>query len=118
MIICYSISTTVLAAESSQKNSENTEEWMEIPINGRGIKIVNNDGAEIIVVDRFGGIYLNGDVYFNYEKYEKNENGISEKAGVNNFNLIIVYVMLILLYVLCFIMLCRDKIWKVSQNEK
>lgn len=83
------------------------EEWAEIPIDGRGIKIVNEYGTEIVVVDKFGGIYLNGDVYFNYEKYE----GKEEKEGTSqsSFHLIIIYVMLALLSVLYVVMFCRIK---------
>lgn len=118
IIICCFASTNVIVTKANQKNDNETEEWMEIPITGRGIKIVNSDGAEIVLVDRLGGIYLNGDVYFNYEKYEKYENGISEKTHTSNFNFIIVYIMLILLFILHFVMLYKDNIWKGSQNEK
>lgn len=90
------------------------EEWTEIPIEGRGIKIVNEYGAEIVVVDKFGGIYLNGDVYFNYEKYENME--AKEETDQNSFNLIVVYIMLALLSVLYVVMFCKDKSFKGEKH--
>lgn len=84
-----------------------SEAWAEIPIDGRGIKIVNEDGAEIVLIDKFGGIYLNGDVYFNYEKY--NGEAAGEEADRSSFNFIVVYVMLGILSVLYLVMFCKDK---------
>lgn len=59
------------------------------------------------MIDKFGGIYLNGDVYFNYEKY--NGEAAGEEADRSSFNFIVVYVMLGILSVLYLVMFCKDK---------
>ena len=44
-------------------------EWLTIKAGTGGVKIVSHDGKkELIAVDNFGGIYLNGDVYINGTK--------------------------------------------------
>lgn len=43
--------------------------WLTLQLGERGIRIVNEENREIVIVDKYGGIYLNGDVYVNGEKY-------------------------------------------------
>lgn len=107
-LMAWLLPARVLAEESSETDKGGgSEAWAEIPIDGRGIKIVNEDGAEIVLIDKFGGIYLNGDVYFNYEKY--NGEAAGEEADRSSFNFIVVYVMLGILSVLYLVMFCKDK---------
>lgn len=53
----------------TQRNPDegDTSTWLTVkPSDGEvGVRIVSNDGKEIIAVDNYGGIYINGDIYAN-----------------------------------------------------
>lgn len=42
--------------------------WLTLQLGERGIRIVNEENQEIVIVDRYGGIYFNGEVYVNGER--------------------------------------------------
>lgn len=94
------------ALYGTQYNGTDTQEWLTLQLEGRGLKIVNDDGTAIVMVDKYGGIYLSGTVYVNSEKYAGNA---AETSGFNNFNLMILYVMVMVLFVLCMISLCKNR---------
>lgn len=106
VVLAAWIPINIMAAEGNNIDEYGDRE--EISILKRGIKIVNEDGVEIVVIDKFGGIYLNGDVYVNHELYNNNENNMAPNH--NSLNLIVIYIMLGLLFILYFIMFCRNKI--------
>ncbi|MCX4321656.1 MAG: hypothetical protein OSJ59_01690 [Lachnospiraceae bacterium] len=94
-------------AEEEAKIEGGGEEWEEVLINGRGIKVVNGDGAEIVIIDKYGGIYLNGTIYVNQNEYQ---NISTIESDTSSFNFIVIYIMLIVLFILYFVILCgRDK---------
>ena len=72
IILMCSVSINSFAEEKGELDEISDDEWLEIPFGGRGIKVLNEYGTEIVVIDKFGGIYLNGDIYINYEKYKNN----------------------------------------------
>ena len=45
-----------------------TSKWLTIQNGDSGVRIVTKDGKEIVAVDNYGGIYLNGDLYLNDSK--------------------------------------------------
>lgn len=48
---------------------QDTPHWLTVRIGQEGLRIVSHDGArELLAVDQYGGIYLNGDVYVNGKK--------------------------------------------------
>ncbi len=50
--------------------------WLTLKLGGRGLRIVNEEGIDVVVVDQFGGVYINGQKC-NPEQEE-------EKAGVSS----------------------------------
>lgn len=60
---------------------EDGAKWSEIRMNGRGLIIKNQEGAEIIMVDRFGGIYLQGEIYLNNKKVDSTALDGAEKIS-------------------------------------
>lgn len=51
------------------ENFEDKKNWMTLRAGEGGIRIVSNDNTkELVAVDNYGGIYLNGDVYVNGKK--------------------------------------------------
>lgn len=69
--------------------------------------MVNGDGAEIVIIDKYGGIYLNGTIYVNQNEYQ---NISTIESDTSSFNFIVIYIMLIVLFILYFVILCgRDK---------
>ncbi len=104
IICCTSINTF---AVENEMNEDSNDEWSEISFDGRGIKFVNEYGTEIVKIDKFGGIYLNGDVYINNDKID---NSMSEELNENGFNFIILYAMLSVLLVLYVGSLFKEKL--------
>lgn len=47
-----------------------TSNWLTLQAGEIGVRVVNREGNELIAVDNFGGIYLNGDVYIKDQKLE------------------------------------------------
>jgi len=41
--------------------------WLMLRLGERGLRIVNEEGNDIILIDKFGGIYMNGKVFINGE---------------------------------------------------
>lgn len=37
-----------------------TSEWLTLQLGGRGLRIVNSEGNDVVLVDQFGGVYING----------------------------------------------------------
>ena len=49
----------------------NPEEWLTLRAGEGGVRVVSNDNTtELLAIDNYGGIYLNGDVYIRGEKLE------------------------------------------------
>ena len=115
MILTCSVSINSFAEEKGELDEISDDEWLEIPFGGRGIKVLNEYGTEIVVIDKFGGIYLNGDIYINYEKYKNN---IDDGSDQNGFNFIVVYGMLALLFVLYGVSFFRDKKSRGLEQER
>lgn len=69
--------------------SETTDpnDWLTLRAGTGGIRIVSNDNTkELLAVDNYGGIYLNGDLYVNNEKVQDKQKLLTmPKAIVNGF---------------------------------
>ena len=102
------ISLTDIITET-ERNPEvgDTSKWLTItPSDGEvGIRIVSNDGKEIIAIDNYGGIYINGDIYTNGKVVsnnndgdEKKDNQIHLENGFLYFGLLINFLLLIYLF--------------------
>lgn len=87
IIIIMNVSDVVMASEEQKGNSEameieglkfsngesdfgslygaqysdtDTSEWLTLQLGGRGLRIVNNEGNDVVLVDQFGAVYING----------------------------------------------------------
>lgn len=50
---------------------DNPEEWMTLRAGEGGIRVLSNDNTtELLAIDNYGGIYLNGDVYVRGQRME------------------------------------------------
>lgn len=60
-----------------------TANWLTLQLGERGIRIINEEKRELIIVDKYGGIYLNGEVYVNGERYgeDKGNKGVFYPEG-------------------------------------
>ncbi len=55
----------------SRQPGQDTPQWLTLRMGQEGLRIVSNDGQrELIAVDVYGGIYLNGDVFVNGRKLQ------------------------------------------------
>ncbi len=60
----YGTAGVIMEAPRDPESADNSN-WLTIQNGEAGTRIVTNESQEIIAVDNFGGIYLNGDVYLN-----------------------------------------------------
>ena len=56
--------------------------WLTIQAGDMGVRIVSEDNQELIAVDNFGGIYLNGDVYVNQKLLDLDTMGTDSEQNV------------------------------------
>lgn len=59
-----------IGAEERNPDEDDHSNWLTIRAGDIGVRIVTQDGRELIAADNYGGIYLNGDVYLNQELLE------------------------------------------------
>lgn len=108
LIVCFSYSIAALSIEKenevnvgdaygtiygTERNPQegDTSKWLTIQNGDSGVRIVSKDGKEIVAVDNYGGIYLNGDVFMNGQKVDPKA---SYKA--NGFMYLLIIISLIL----------------------
>ncbi len=41
-------------------SESDTSKWLTLSLEGRGFRIVNNEGNDIVLIDQFGSVYING----------------------------------------------------------
>jgi len=58
----YGNAGMITEAERDPETGDHSN-WLTIQAGDMGVRIVSKDNQELIAVDNFGGIYLNGDVY-------------------------------------------------------
>lgn len=56
-----------IGEEERNPDAEDHSNWLTIRAGDYGVRIVTQDGMELIAADNHGGVYLNGDVYLNRE---------------------------------------------------
>lgn len=44
----------------AQYSDYDTSEWLTLQLGGRGLRIVNDEGNDVVLVDQFGAVYING----------------------------------------------------------
>lgn len=54
-----------------------TSKWLTVQNGETGTRIVSKDGKELVAVDNYGGIYINGDLYLNSKKFDPNQKYIA-----------------------------------------
>ncbi|MFB5266680.1 hypothetical protein ACE41H_07765 [Paenibacillus enshidis] len=92
--------------EKRMESEGDQREWLTIKQSEAGFRIVSNDGKkEAVMVDNFGGIYLNGDLYLNNKKINDVLNESVTRNYVNTVVVVIISVLSILLLVLTFVLL-------------
>lgn len=60
----YGTAGVITESERAPEQGDHSN-WLTIQSKDAGVRVVNNEGRELVAVDNFGGIYLNGDVYLN-----------------------------------------------------
>lgn len=58
---------TIYGAEYDPAAGNNSK-WMTVKLGENGLRIINNENNEIIMVDKYGGVYVKGTFYLNGEK--------------------------------------------------
>ncbi|MDP1394621.1 hypothetical protein Q8G28_14655 [Lysinibacillus capsici] len=81
-------------------DSEDDKQWLTITMPEGGVRIVDQKNQqEFLAIDSYGGIYLNGDVYINGTKLDRQVGSNSIKENVyNRENVILVYISTILFF--------------------
>lgn len=81
---------TIYGTERNPEQGD-TSKWLTIQNGDSGVRIMAKDGKEIVAVDNYGGIYLNGDVFMNGEKIDPKQ---SYKS--NGFMYLLIIISLVL----------------------
>ena len=78
---------------------DDTSKWLTIKPGENGVRIINDDNTDIFMVDKYGGIYINGQLYVNGEEYvQYTPEGFSPENGFLYFLIIISLCFNIFLY--------------------
>ncbi|MCI9570647.1 MAG: hypothetical protein HFG14_12400 [Lachnospiraceae bacterium] len=89
---------SIFGAEYDPENG-NTSKWLTIKPGENGVRIINDDNTDIFMVDKYGGIYINGQLYVNGEEYvQYTPEGFSPENGFLYFLIIISLCFNIFLY--------------------
>ena len=60
-----------IGEEERNPDAEDHSNWLTIRAGDYGVRIVTQDGMELIAADNHGGVYLNGDVYLNQQQLKQ-----------------------------------------------
>lgn len=102
------------------------EEWLTLRAGTGGIRVVSNDNTkELLAIDNYGGLYLNGDVYINGQRIESMiSSGVSSDSTVPNeendtIKIILIIVSILMVFViLFFVFLVLPMKKKILELEK
>lgn len=64
-VVCQYGTAGSINGEERNPEQDDHSNWLTIHAGDYGVRIVAQDGRELIAVDNYGGIYLNGDLYLN-----------------------------------------------------
>ena len=60
-----------IGEEERDPDADDHSKWLTLRAGDIGVRIVTKDGWELVAVDNYGGVYLNGEVYLNQEPLEQ-----------------------------------------------
>lgn len=108
IILCLFLTTPVYAATSQEQIRNEKREaqyndsnnWLTLKGSEGGVRFVTKDGKESILIDNFGGIYFNGDVFVNNKKL----NDVLEKT-VNKDTMQIFMIFMISIFLIFFLIM-------------
>lgn len=63
------------AIYGAEYSSDNTSKWLTIKPGEAGVRIIDKDNNDLFMVDKYGGIYMNGTVFVNGEELSSTKNG-------------------------------------------
>lgn len=84
---------SLYGSDISDENNE-TSKWLTYQIGERGIRIINEEQQEIVKIDKYGGIYIKGDVYLN------DSNTPVDKTKSKNFSIGFLYLLIVCNFIL------------------
>lgn len=67
----------------------NNSKWMTVKLGENGLRIINNENNEIIMVDKYGGVYVKGTFYLNGEEVNIDNKKIKFDSGFLYFLIVI-----------------------------
>lgn len=77
-----------VSLEKNNNSATDKREWLTVRQSEAGLRIISNDKKkEVALIDNFGGIYLNGDLYLNNEKVN---DILKENASLSYVNTVVV----------------------------
>lgn len=59
---------TIYGAEYDSENG-NTSKWLTIKPGDNGVRIIGENNQDVLMVDKHGGVYINGTLYINGQQY-------------------------------------------------
>ncbi|CAH1059491.1 hypothetical protein [Paenibacillus pseudetheri] len=110
MLVFASDNSNYVSLEKRDSSTEDNRDWLTIKQSEAGLRIISNDEKkEIALIDNFGGIYLNGDLYLNNKKINDVLNENASLSYVNTAVISIISLLAISLLIFLFVLLKLKK---------
>ena len=78
--------------------------WLTLRAGDGGLRIISKDGSkELVLIDNFGGIYFNGDLFLNNEKLNPKLNNMVTKKSIDN--LFILFICILGIVLMCLLLI-------------
>ncbi len=113
IIVCLFLATPVYAATSQEQIRNEKREaqyndsnnWLTLKGSDGGVRFVTKDGKESLLIDNFGGIYFNGDVFVNNKQLNAALENTVDRDTLQIFMIFIISTFLIFFLIMLAIVL-------------
>lgn len=73
-------------------SDEDDSKWLTVELEGRGLRVVNDEGNDVVLIDKFGYVYINGQPY-NPQPQEENSINRGFSYGFMYFLIVIALIL-------------------------
>ena len=76
-----------VSVQQQPNDNGGSDDWIVVSPgeSGRGVKIVDENGKDVVSVDRYGGVYVDGKLYVNGKEYKEDGSMKAAFTPINGF---------------------------------
>lgn len=76
-----------VSVQQQPNDNGGSDDWIVVSPgeSGRGVKIVDENGKAVVSVDRYGGVYVDGELYVNGKEYKEDGSMKAAFTPINGF---------------------------------